>query len=138
MDTAITWKKAMVCTDSWSYPINSPNVIGKPHPRSYGAFTQYLQDYVAKKQLLSFEEAVYKVTYLPAQFFKLKGRGQIKVGHFADLVAFDRDRIKANATYTDPKSLSDGVRHLWVNGKQVIKSGKIQDVKSGKILRGND
>lgn len=138
MDTAITWPQAMVCTDSWSYPINSPQVIGKPHPRSYGAFTQFLQDYVDIKKLLSFEEAVHKITYLPAQFFNLKGRGQIKEGYYADLVAFDRSNIKANATYTNPKQLSSGVQHLWVNGSQVIKDGNIQDVQSGKILRGND
>ena len=137
MDTAISWKLAMICTDSWSYPINSPQVIGKPHPRSYGAFTQYLQDYVFEKKLLSLEEAIHKITFLPAQFFKLKGRGQIQQGFYADLVAFRANKIRANATYLDPKRISDGVHHLWVNGQQVIESGKMNDSKSGKILRGH-
>lgn len=137
MDAAICWEKAMVCTDSWSYPINAPETIGKPHPRSYGAFTQYLQTYVADKQLLRFEEAIHKATYLPAEFFGLKGRGHLKPGNYADLVAFDRGRIRARATYLTPRQLSEGTVHVWVNGQQVIREGAMQDVIAGKILKGH-
>ena len=59
----------MICTDSWSHPINAPNNIGIPHPRSYGAFSQFIYDYVKIKKLLSFEEAVRKMTSMPANYF---------------------------------------------------------------------
>jgi N-acyl-D-amino-acid deacylase len=134
MDHAILWPQAMICTDSWSYPINAPKILGRPHPRSYGAFTQYLEDYVIKRPLLSIEEAIYKVTHLPASVFKLEKRGLIEEGYYADLVAFDWDKVKANATYLDPMQLSGGVEHLWVNGKLTIHHQKIQDQQAGQIL----
>ena len=86
MDTAILWHRAMVCTDSWSYPINAPKIIGQPHPRSYGAFTTYLERYVLQQKSLDWPEAIYKITHLPATFFKLKDRGCIREGYFADIV----------------------------------------------------
>lgn len=134
MDYAIKWPNAMICTDSWSYPINSPKVIGNPHPRSYGAFTTYLERYVIKNQHLSIEEGIYKITHLPAQVFNLDGRGLIEEGCFADLVAFDWKTIKANATYLNPKQLSEGIVHLWVNGTRVIEHSKIMEVTPGKVL----
>jgi len=134
MDYAITWENAMICTDSWSYPINAPKVIGNPHPRSYGAFTTYLERYLINNKTLSIEEGIYKITHLPAKVFNLEGRGLLKEGHFADIVAFDWDTVKANATYLDPKQLSDGVKHLWVNGTQLIKEGKIGNETPGKVL----
>jgi len=134
MDHAILWSQAMICTDSWSYPINAPKILGRPHPRSYGAFTQYLEDYVIKRPLLSIEEAIYKVTHLPASVFKLENRGLIEEGYYADLVAFDWDKVKANATYLDPMQLSGGVEHLWVNGKLTIHHQKIQDQQAGQVL----
>lgn len=134
MDHAILWPQAMICTDSWSYPINAPKILGRPHPRSYGAFTQYLEDYVIKRPLLSIEEAIYKVTHLPASVFNLEKRGLIEEGYYADLVAFDWDQVKANATYLDPMQLSGGVEHLWVNGKLTIHHQKIQDQQAGQVL----
>jgi N-acyl-D-amino-acid deacylase len=134
IDTAILWPKAMICTDSWSYPINAPKSIGQPHPRSYGAFTEYLERYVRHLKALSWEEAIHKITYLPAQFFNLAGRGQIATEYFADLVLLDPNRVKANATYTAPRSLSDGVEYLWVNGQLVIEEREIRTANPGQIL----
>ena len=134
IDTAVLWKKAMICTDSWSYPINAPKSIGQPHPRSYGAFTEYLERYVLKLKALSWEEAIHKITYLPAQFFNLKKRGQIKTGYFADLVLLNPLTVKANATYTSPRQLSDGVEYLWVNGELVIEERAVRRAAPGAIL----
>ncbi|MCW5519849.1 amidohydrolase family protein [Aureitalea sp. L0-47] len=134
IDAAILWEKAMVCTDSWSYPINAPTTIGEPHPRSYGAFTEYLQRYVKELKALSWEEAVHKITYLPAQFFKLEGRGQITTDYYADLVLLNPETLKVNATYTEPRSLSEGVEFLWVNGEMVIENKTVKPVNPGKIL----
>lgn len=134
IDTAVLWPKAMICTDSWSYPINAPESIGQPHPRSYGAFTTFLERYVLQLKKLTWEEAIHKITYLPAQFFQLHQRGEIKNGYQADLVLLNPNTVKANATYTKPRSLSDGVKYLWVNGTLVIEDTKIKDNQPGRIL----
>ncbi|EDP96263.1 amidohydrolase family protein [Kordia algicida OT-1] len=134
IDTAVLWEHSMICTDSWSYPINAPKSIGQPHPRSYGAFTEYLQRFVIDEKMLSWEEAIHKVTYLPAEFFQLEHRGLIEEGYYADVVLFDPKSVKANATYLSPRELSSGVEHLWVNGTQLIQHKKIQDTTPGKVL----
>jgi N-acyl-D-amino-acid deacylase len=134
IDAAVMWTHSMICTDSWSYPINAPKTIGQPHPRSYGAFTEFLERYVVNKKMLGWEEAIHKITYLPAEFFQLKNRGLVKEGYFADLVLLDPNKVKANATYLNPRQLSSGVEHLWVNGSHLIQSGKMQAQNPGKVL----
>lgn len=135
MDTAITWPNAMICTDSWSHPINAPKRIGIPHPRSYGAFTQYLYDYVKVKKMLTMEEAIRKITSMPASYFNLANRGLISNGYYADLVLLDIEKLKPRATYTDPMQLSEGVVNVWVNGQLIIEDTKINEAKPGRILR---
>ena len=134
IDTAVMWPHAMICTDSWSYPINAPKSIGQPHPRSYGAFTEFLQRFVIDEKMLSWEEAIHKVTYLPAEFFQLKHRGLIEKDYYADIVLFDPNTVKANATYLSPRELSSGVEHLWVNGSHLIQHKEIKDTTPGKVL----
>ncbi len=134
IDAAVLWNKAMICTDSWSYPINAPKSIGQPHPRSYGAFTTFLERYVLDLKALTWEEAIHKITYLPAEFFQLRNRGQIKDNYQADLVLLNPKTLKANATYTQPRSLSSGVEYLWVNGQLVIEKTKIKNNQPGQIL----
>ena len=135
IDKAITWPNAMICTDSWSHPINAPKKIGVPHPRSYGAFTEFLKRYVVDSHMLTFEEAIRKITSMPAEYFNLKRRGSIKIGYKADLVLFEKENIRPMATYTNPTELSKGVKHLWVNGNYLIESGVINDSKPGEVLR---
>lgn len=134
IDAAVMWPHSMICTDSWSYPINAPKTIGQPHPRSYGAFTEFLERYVINEKMLEWEEAIHKITYLPAEFFQLKKRGLIEEGYFADLVLLNPKQVKANATYISPRQLSSGVEHLWVNGIHLIQNGKMQSDTPGKIL----
>ncbi|MEM7375520.1 MAG: amidohydrolase family protein, partial [Bacteroidota bacterium] len=134
IDTIVQWPLSMICTDSWSYPINGPKTIGQPHPRSYGAFTTYLERYVLDLKLLSWEEAIHKITHLPAQFFQLDQRGQIADGFVADLVLLNPDTLKAHASYTQPKSLSEGMEYVWVNGRLVIEAREIRESYPGKIL----
>ena len=135
MDEAICWPNAMICTDSWSHPINAPQKIGIPHPRSYGAFTQFLYDYVKLKKLISLPEAIRKITSMPAAYFNIKDRGVIEVGKKADLVLMNLERLKPNATYTDPLQLSDGVEYVWVNGIAIIESGNINEKNPGVIIK---
>lgn len=86
------------------------------------------------KKWLSWEEAFHKIAYLPARFFNLEGRGVIEPGAFADLVALDPAAVKANATYLDPKRLSGGLVHLWVNGRQMIENGRLLSGEPGRVL----
>ena len=134
IDAAVMWPNSMICTDSWSYPVNAPKNIGQPHPRSYGAFTEFLQRFVIDQKMLEWEEAIHKITYLPAEFFSLNNRGLIKEGYFADLVLLDPNDVKANATYKSPREFSSGVIHLWVNGQHLIQNGVIQNQNPGKVL----
>lgn len=134
IDAAVLWQNAMICTDSWSYPINAPKSIGQPHPRSHGAFTEYLQRYVIDEKMLSWEEAIHKITYLPAEFFQLQHRGLIEEGYFADIVLLDPNTVKANATYLSPRELSSGVEHLWVNGSHLIQHRELQGQTPGRVL----
>ncbi|MFK7969350.1 MAG: amidohydrolase family protein [Bacteroidia bacterium] len=135
IDRAILWNKAMICTDSWSYPINAPESIGQPHPRSYSAFTVYLERYVKALKALSWEEAIHKITMLPARFFNLQKRGEIQTGYFADLVLIDPNTLKVKASYTEPRQLSEGIEHMWVNGKHIIEERAIKSEYPGEILR---
>ena len=134
IDAAVMWPNSMICTDSWSYPINAPKSIGQPHPRSHGAFTEFLQRFVIEERMLEWEEAIHKITYLPAEFFGLKNRGLIEDDYIADLVLLDPKKVKANATYKSPRELSSGVAHLWVNGSHLIQNGEMQSQTPGKIL----
>jgi len=135
IDRAVTWPNAMICTDSWSHPINAPNRIGVPHPRSYGAFTEFIKRYVFDTNMISFEEAIRKITSMPAEYFNLAGRGRIEVGYKADIVLFRQKEIRPKATYSNPCQLSTGVEHLWVNGVHLIANKVINESKPGVIIR---
>ncbi len=135
VDAAVLWPHSMICTDSWSYPINAPKTIGHPHPRSFGAFTEYLHRYVLELKALSWESAVHKITQLPAQLFQLHNRGRIADGCFADLVLLNPNRLQAHATYTSPRRLSSGVEYLWVNGRLMIDAREIRRETPGRVLK---
>lgn len=105
------------------------------HPRAYANSTMFLISYVREQQLLSLEEAVYKMTYLPAQRMKIPNRGLLKVGNKADLVVFKLEDLKVNATRGNPSQLSEGMSYVFVNGKMVIEKGNFAGVKAGRALK---
>lgn len=113
-------------------------VFGKdaPHPRSYGTFPRVLARYVREKRLLSLEEAVRKMTSLPAQRTRLFDRGLLRPGMKADVVIFDAERIADLATYENPHQYAEGVAHVIVNGAFVLRDGKITGARPGRVLRG--
>ena len=134
MDLAILWPDSMICSDSWSYPVNAPRQIGDPHPRTFGAFTRFLERYALTGKI-PFGEAVRKVTSLPAAWFGLEGRGAIAEGAYADLVLLDPDRLAEKATYEDPRQMSEGCERVWVNGALVLADGAVLDATPGRFLR---
>ncbi len=87
-----------------------------PHPRLWGAFARVLRVLVAEKGLLTLQEAVRRMTSLPASVFGLKDRGLVKAGAFADLVVFDPATIQDRATYGEPRQAAAGIREVFVNG----------------------
>jgi len=114
-----------------------PRRLGEdvPHPRSYGNNARVLGRYVRELKLLSIEEAVRRMTSLPAQTFRLKDRGQLKVGAFADIVIFDPAKVTDPSTFNDPHHHAEGFSDVIVNGGVVIRDGKLTEVRSGGPLR---
>jgi N-acyl-D-amino-acid deacylase len=106
------------------------------HPRAYGNFARLLGRYVRDEQVISLEEAVYKLTSLPAGNLKIEDRGQLANGYFADVVVFDPDSIADHATFAEPHQLSTGVRHVFVNGEQVLRDGEHTGALPGRVVRG--
>jgi len=108
---------------------------GVPHPRGYGNAVRVLGEYVRERKTISLEEAVRKMTSLPAAHFGFAGRGQIKEGAAADLVLFDPATVKDEATYAAPHAYPSGLPHVLVNGVFVVKDGKSTGARPGQILR---
>lgn len=107
------------------------------HPRAYGNFSRLLGKYVRDEHVISLEEAIRKLTSLPAATLRIdKERGRLAPGYFADIVAFDPKTIGDRATYEKPHQYSTGVRHVWVNGVQVLREGEHTGEKPGVVVRG--
>lgn len=109
---------------------------GSPHPRSYGTFSRVLGEYVRNRKTITLEEAIRKMTSLPAQTLRLKDRGLLKEGMYADITIFDPEQIKDLATYADPHQYSQGVVYVLVNGQEVIEKGKFTGKRPGLIIFG--
>ena len=108
---------------------------GSPHPRSYGTFVRVLGRYVREKKVLSLEEAVRKMTSMPAQRVGLNDRGLLRPGMKADLVIFDPATVADAATFTEPHQYAAGVSHVFVNGVLVVDEGKVTGARPGTVLR---
>jgi len=113
-----------------------PFLKSNPHPRAYGNFARVLGKYVRDEKVIPLEEAVRKLTSLPAENLKIKERGRLQEGFFADLAVFDPTKVQDHATFEKPHQYSTGVRHVWVNGVQVLKDGEHTGAKPGRVVRG--
>ena len=106
------------------------------HPRAYGNFSRLLGKYVREEKIISIEEAIRKLTSLPATNFKIKKRGSLTKGFFADLAIFNPETIQDHATFDEPHQLSTGMIHVFVNGEQVLKNGSHTGALPGRVVRG--
>ena len=106
------------------------------HPRAYGNFARLLGKYVRDEQVIPMEEAIRKLTSLPASTLRIKERGRLEKGYFADVVVFDPKTIGDLSTYEKPHQYATGVRDVWVNGGQVLKDGEHTGQKPGRVVRG--
>ena len=106
------------------------------HPRAYGNFAKFLGHYVRDRKLMSLEEGIHRLTGLPATNWKLRDRGCLNPGCFADVVVFDPARIADHATYKSPQQYATGVSDVFVNGVQVLRDGEHTGAKPGRVVRG--
>jgi N-acyl-D-aspartate/D-glutamate deacylase len=109
---------------------------GLPHPRSYGTNPRVLGKYVRDEHTLTMEDAIRKMTSLPAQVLRLKDRGMLREGYWADVVVFDPTTVKDNGTYEVPEQYPTGITNVLVNGVPVIMNGQHTGAKPGKIVYG--
>jgi N-acyl-D-amino-acid deacylase len=124
------------CTDSGAMAEDGILSQEKSHPRAWASAPRILGRYVREEKLLSLEEAIRKMTSLPASRMRLEDRGIVRPGMAADLVLFDPQRIRERSTYADPTHYSEGIPYVAVNGELVVDGGRITDARPGRILRG--
>src|SRR6202047_2323210 len=127
-----------LCLDAGELSLDGPLSEPHTHPRAFGAMPRFLGHYVRDQHLLPLEQAVRKMTSMPAQREHLTNRGLIKIGFYADITICDPVTIIDRATYTEPTKLSEGVDYVLVNGQLEYDHGKLTDAKTGRVLRGAD
>ena len=125
-----------ICSDAGSYTNEGVFLEQSTHPRAYGSFARLLGHFVREEKVIPLEEAIYKLTTLPATNLKLKKRGALKGGYFADVVIFDANTIKDNATFEKPHQYATGMQHVFVNGGHVLKDGEPTGTFSGRFVKG--
>lgn len=108
---------------------------GRHHPRSYGAFPYFLRHFIRQQGALTWEAAVHKLTGHAAARFRLAGRGLLRAGAMADLVVFDPETIAEGASFDEPYRYPQGIEHVFVNGVAAVRDGRLQDSRSGRVLR---
>ncbi len=129
----LSW--VMVGSDSSARSLAGRLSQGKPHPRAFGTFPRFLKRYTMEERLVSMEEAIRKITSLPATTFGLSERGLIKEGFIADIAVFDPGRLADAATFEEPFQKAQGMEHLLINGQAVITGGELTGKRPGRILR---
>jgi dihydroorotase/N-acyl-D-amino-acid deacylase len=108
---------------------------GHPHPRAYGTFPRVIGRYVRDERVLTLEQAIHKMTGMPAARLGVRDRGILRVGAFADVVVFDPATVADRATFTEPHQYPVGINYVIVNGKLAVDGGKFSDVRAGRVLR---
>lgn len=123
-------------SDASSMATEVPFTNNSTHPRAYGNFARLLGKYVREEKIIPMEEAIFKLTKLPATNLKIQKRGQLSPGFFADVVIFDASEIADVATFDNPHQYSVGVKDVWVNGIMVLKNGAHTGNFPGRVVRG--
>jgi N-acyl-D-amino-acid deacylase len=132
VETILRYPNAIVASDGGVVEFGN----GQPHPRSYGTNARVLAEFVRGRELLTLEDAVRRMTSLPARTFGFLDRGIIRPGFVADLVLFDPARVTDKATFTDPHQYSEGFDYVFVNGVPVVEGGVMTDERPGEFIRG--
>jgi len=133
--TVVKYPFAAIGSDASAIAPQGPTGRGKPHPRSYGTWPRVLGRYVREEGHISLEDAVRKMTSLPAEIIGLKDRGLLAPGMAADLVVFDPATVMDTADFQKPHSFPTGIDWVIVNGVPVVEEGKQNDLLPGRVLR---
>jgi N-acyl-D-amino-acid deacylase len=133
-EIALPW--VSFCSDAESAAPEGVFLNSNPHPRAYGNFVRVIGKYCRDEKIITLQEAVRKLSKLPATNLKIKKRGELKVGNYADIVIFDPATAKDNATFAKPHQYATGVIHVFVNGVQVLKDGEHTGAKPGRFVKG--
>jgi N-acyl-D-amino-acid deacylase len=133
-EVALPWMS--FCSDSAALAAEGVFLRLRPHPRAYGSFARLLARYVREQGVVPLEEAVRRLTSLPAQNLRLRERGLLRPGYYADVVVFDPARISDQATFEDPHRYAAGVVHVLVNGTPVVRDGEHTGALPGRVVRG--
>ncbi|MGB5301732.1 MAG: D-aminoacylase [Gemmatimonadota bacterium] len=131
---AVPW--VSFCSDAGAYATGGVFLNFQPHPRGYGSFARLLGMYVRDEKVIPLEEAVRRLTSLPAGNLGIRERGSLEPGYFADVVVFDPETIADRATFEKPHQYAVGVHHVFVNGEAVITNGGPTGAKPGRVVRG--
>jgi N-acyl-D-amino-acid deacylase len=123
-------------SDAGAYAPEGVFLLSSPHPRAYGSFARFLGHYVRDQRVTTLQDAIRRITRLPAENFRLRDRGCLASGCHADIVVFDPATIRDHATFEKPHQLATGVRHVFVNGVQVLRDGEHTGAKPGQVVRG--
>jgi N-acyl-D-amino-acid deacylase len=123
-------------SDEGSYTNEGVFLKSNAHPRAYGTFIRVLGKYVREEKLISLPEAIRKLSHLPATNLKLKRRGSLKNGNYADVVIFDPAKVNDKATFQEPHQYAEGMMYVWVNGKKVLDNGTHTGATPGRFVKG--
>ncbi len=136
MDAAIGLEFAMVASDS--FPTDNPKYFRNSimHPRTFGAFPEFLSEFVYASHTFDLPTAIKKITSIPAKKFGLRGRGVLGSGAFADITIFEPERLRAGASLDSPCTAPSGIDYVIVNGRVAIERGEFKEVYAGRVLRG--
>ena len=137
-DVTLALQQPWVAIDNDSSGTSPEGLLGQehPHPRAYGTFPRILRKYVREEKALTLEDAIRKMSALPAQRLRLTDRGVLKAGLWADVVIFDPATVRDLATFDNPNQLSEGMDYVLVNGVPVLDQSKMTGALPGKVLRG--
>jgi N-acyl-D-amino-acid deacylase len=136
LERNLRWPHTMLGSDAGSMAPEGAFMQFNPHPRAYGTFARFLGRYVRERQVMPLEEAIRRLTSLPAQSIAIRERGLLQVGYFADVVVFDPATIADHATFERPHAYSTGVRDVFVNGELVLRNGRHTGARPGRVVRG--
>jgi N-acyl-D-amino-acid deacylase len=136
LERNLRWPYTMLGSDAGSMAPEGAFLQFNPHPRAYGNVARFLGRYVRERRVMPLEEAIRRLTSLPAQSIAIRERGSLQAGYYADIVVFDPNTITDHSTFANPHAYSTGVRDVFVNGVQVLRDGEHTGATPGQVVRG--
>jgi N-acyl-D-amino-acid deacylase len=123
-------------SDEGSYAPEGVFLKSQPHPRAYGNFARVLGHYSRDEKVITLQQAIYQLAKLPVETLKIKKRGELKVGNYADIILFDPSKVTDLATYDKPQQFATGMIDVLVNGKLILKEGEPTNATPGQFVKG--